>query len=556
MNANILVELKKDDDTLSLSVPRGITVKEIADTYRSEDQMNPIFALENGLPRDLTHKIRHSCTLQLIDMRSRLARLAYQRTVYFIYKIALHELLPGNDSALRYPLNDGLLVDFEYPVENVSEAAYKIEKRMKEIIASKAVFDRRIISRSEILSADSPECITDKMTSLVETSDIQEVFEFSYEGFSTVFFDPIMRCSEYIDIFEIVPYNGNIIIRVPHFADPAGLRPYRDDKKLYKSFNDLVKWRNYIGVKYVGDLNRKILNGEWRDLILISEAQHEKKIARIADQIKRSGRRIVLIAGPSASGKTTFAQRLCIQLRVNGLKPLYMGTDDYFLERSEMIPDKNGKLNFEDLSAFDLKLFNEQMNDLLAGDKVDMPVFDFITGSKRYGTRITRAETDQPIVIEGIHALNPKLTEGIPESQKFRIYISPLTALNIDPNNRIPVTDLRLIRRMARDMRSRGRTAEQTLEQWNDVRRGEEKNIFPFNGEADVLFNSTVVYELAVLRPLVEDGLKAVQPGDLKYQDAQRLLRLLRCVTPLKDYSTINTNSIMREFIGGGIWVK
>lgn len=557
MKNNILVELRVGKDIENLPVPRGTTVKEVVDRfYMTKDRLKPVFALVNGFPRDLTYTMRHSCTLQLVDMRSRLGRLAYQRTVYFIYKAALHEIAPEADSVLRYPLNDGLLVDFDHPMENANELAFKIEKKMREIIASRAVFGKRVIRREEILSQDSPDCITSKMAYLTQTSDIQEVLEYSYKDYSAVFFDPIMQCAENVDIFEIVPYNGNIIIRVPHFASPTSLRPYRDDKKLYKSFNNLVEWRDYIDVKYIGDLNRKILNGEWRDLILISEAQHEKKIAAIADQIKQSGRRIVLIAGPSASGKTTFAQRLCIQLRVNGLKPLYMGTDDYFLERSEMVPDTNGKLNFEDLTAFDLDLFNDQMNALLSGREVDMPVFDFITGSKRYGTRITRAEKDQPIVIEGIHALNPKLTDHIADDQKFKIYISPLTALNIDPNNRIPVTDLRLIRRMARDMRSRNRTAEQTLEQWNDVRKGEEKNVFPFNGEADVLFNSTVIYELAVLRPLVEDGLRAVEPGDFKYLDAQRLLRILRCVTPLSDYSTISTNSIMREFIGGGIWVK
>lgn len=557
MKDGILIELKTERGSENLPVPRGTSIKEIADRfYTCSGRMNPVFAMTNGIPRDLMHELRHSCTLQFIDMRSRIARLAYQRTVYFIYKIALHDIMPDNDSVLRYPLNDGLLVDFDHPVSNAKEVAYRIENRMKEIIASKAVFDRRIIKREEILSADSPDCITSKMAYLVQTSDVQEVYQFSYGDYTAVFFDPIMRCAEYIDIFEIIPYDGNIIIRVPHFACPNGLREYRDDKKLYKSFNDLVRWRNYIGVKYVGDLNRKVLNGEWRDLILISEAQHEKKIAKIADQIKQSGRRIVLIAGPSASGKTTFAQRLCIQLRVNGLKPLYMGTDDYFRERSELIPDKNGKLNFEDLSAVDIDLFNDQMNALLRGEEVDMPVFDFITGSKRYGTRITRAESDQPIVIEGIHALNPGLTGHIDADQKFKIYISPLTALNIDPNNRIPVTDLRLLRRMARDMRSRGRTAEDTLEQWNDVRKGEDKNIFPFNGEADVLFNSTAVYELAVLRPLVEDGLNSVEPGDEKYLEAQRLLRILRCVRPITDYSIISTNSIMREFIGGGIWVR
>ena len=426
---------------------------------------------------------------------------------------------------------------------------------MREIIDSDCVFSKEILSRNTILSPDRPPVISNRLADLVRTSDVQEIYVYSHEGYSDAFVDPLMESPGSVDVFELVPYEGQIILRVPHTRDP-NLRVYRDDRKLYQTFDTVLKWREVTGVNYINELNRKVENEEWRDLVLITEAYHEKKIAKIADQIRKNGRRMILIAGPSASGNTTFAQRLCIQLRVNGMRPLYMGTDDYFVERSEMVPDEDGKLNFEDLTAVDLDLFNSQMNDLLEGKSVDMPVFDFITGSKRYGTRITRAEKDQPIVIEGIHGLNPELTRGIPDNEKFRIYISPLTVLNLNNHNRIPLTDIRLLRRMARDIRSRGRSAEETLEQWHSVRAGEEKNIFPFSNEADVLFNSTVIYELAVLKPFVEEGLKAVRPGEEKYVEAQRLLRLLRCVKPLEDLSNVSTNSIIREFTGGGIWVK
>ena len=276
----------------------------------------------------------------------------------------------------------------------------------------------------------------------------------------------------------------------------------------------------------------------------------------IADEIVKKKKRIILIAGPSSSGKTTFAQRLCIQLRVNGKRPLYMGTDDYFVERSQVPRDENGKYNFEDLDAVDVKLFNKQMNALLAGETVDLPVFDFITGSKRYGTRITRAEADQPIVIEGIHALNRKLTSYIDDNEKYRVYISPLTTLNIDDRNRIPLTDIRFLRRMARDMRSRNKTARQTINEWPDVRKGEMKNIFPYNGEADVLFNSALLYELAVLKPLLQDKLEEIKRDEPEFLEAQRLLRLLRCVSSVTYTGDISNNSIMCEFLGGGIWVK
>lgn len=557
MNSGILVELKTENGIRNLSVNRGISLKELAaEYYAEENNLVPIFAMVNGEIRDMTYMLRHSCLVEFFDMRSRMARLMYQRTVLFLFQIAIRELIPGIRSMIRYPLNDGLLVQFDRPLDNSSVLTWKIDKRMRELIASGCVFSKEVISRDMVLSEDRPPVISERMVDLVRSSDVQEVYIYSHESYSEAYIDPLMESPEPVNIFEIVPYEGEMIIRVPHFANPDSLRDYRDDRKLYHTFDTVSKWREVTEVNYINELNRKIETGEWRDLILISEAYHEKKIAKIADQIKKNGRRIILIAGPSASGKTTFAQRLCIQLRVNGLRPLYMGTDDYFVERSEMIPDENGKLNFEDLTAMDLDLFNSQMNDLLSGKSVDMPVFDFITGSRRYGTRITRAEKDQPIVIEGIHGLNPQLTRGIPNSEKFKIYISPLTVLNLNDHNRIPLTDIRLIRRMARDIRSRGRSAEQTLEQWHSVRTGEEKNIFPFSNEADVLFNSTVIYELAVLRPFVEEGLMRVNSGDEKYLEAQRILRMLRCVRPLEDLSNISTNSIIREFTGGGIWVK
>ena len=557
MNSGILVELKTEDGIRNLSVNRGISLKALAEEYYTEENgFVPIFAMVNNELRDMTYMLRHSCLVEFFDMRSRMARLMYQRTVLFLFQIAINELIPGIETVVRYPLNNGLLIRFDRQVNNLSVITWKIEKRMRELISSGCVFSKEVISRQTILSPDLPPAITERLLDLVRSSDIQELYIYSHVSFSEAFIDPLMESPESVSVFEIIPYEGEVILRVPHFSNPNTLGTYKDDRKLYLTFDTVLKWREITEVNYINELNRKIETDEWRDLLLITEAYHEKKIAIIADQIKKSGRRIILIAGPSASGKTTFAQRLCIQLRVNGMRPLYMGTDDYFVERSDMIPDENGKLNFEDLTAVDLDLFNSQMNDLLEGKTVDMPVFDFVTGSKRYGTRITRAEKDQPIVIEGIHGLNPELTRGIPEREKFRIYISPLTVLNLNEHNRIPLTDIRLLRRMARDIRSRGRSAEQTLEQWHSVRSGEQKNIFPFSNQADVLFNSTVIYELAVLKPFVEEGLKEVDPGSDKYLDAQRILRLLSCVKALEDHSNISTNSIIREFIGGGIWVK
>ncbi len=578
-------------DTEIVYEKKQISLYELADKYwKGSDGEEPVFAVVNGVGRDLSFTLIRSCTVKLLDLRARLARVIYQRGIYFLFLIALEEVMPGARVSLKYPLNGGLFVKIKTPSDTKSAITlvWQIEKRMKEIVAENRKFRKRIILKSEILEAvdaiekimpleegissldvlseyygekgeryaDVLKNITLEHISFLRGCDVNEIFEYTCGNFSAVFYDPLLESSGQLKIFDLVPYEGNLLIRVPHAERPHGLLEYRDDITLYKALRDVSRWQSYVNVRTIADLNRKVENGEWHEFILINEAMHEKKIAMIADEIARNKKRIILIAGPSSSGKTTFAQRLCIQLRVNGLRPLYMGTDDYFVEKSQAPRDETGKYNFEDLEAVDIELFNNQMNALLAGETVDMPVFDFITGSKRYGMRITKAETDQPIVIEGIHALNQRLTYHIDDKEKYRIYISPLTTLNIDDNNRIPLTDIRFIRRMARDMRSRNKTARETITEWPDVRKGEIKNIFPYNVEADVLFNSALLYELAVLRPLVEESLEDIKREEPQYLEAQRLLRILHCVRPVTDTKDISNNSIMCEFLGGGIWVK
>lgn len=563
-NEKIRIEIIPQDaanDTAESKVvyeEKDISLYDLAEKYwEGPEGSEPVFSVVNGIGRDLSFVLTRSCTVKLLDLRARLARLIYQRSIYFLFLIALDEIMPGAKVSLKYPLNGGLFVKMKTPSDTTSAAGlvWQIEHRMKQIVAENRKFTKRIVRKSEIASGALDDFAYDQ-TEFLKNSDVEEVFEYTCGSYKAVFYDPLLESSGQLKIFDLVPYEGNLIIRVPHAESPQALLDYRNDRNLYKALKDISKWQSYVNVRTIADLNRKLHSGEWHEFVLINEAMHEKKIAMIADDIVKNKKRIILIAGPSSSGKTTFAQRLCIQLRVNGMRPLYMGTDDYFVEKSQAPRDENGKYNFEDLEAVDVELFNDQMNALLAGETVDMPVFDFITGSKRYGTRITRAEADQPIVIEGIHALNRRLTYHIDDNEKYRIYISPLTTLNIDDNNRIPLTDIRFIRRMARDMRSRNKTARETIAEWPDVRKGEIKNIFPYNGEADVLFNSALLYELAVLRPLVEDSLKDIKPSEPQYLEAQRLLRMLRCVDPMTDTKDISNNSIMCEFLGGGIWVK
>lgn len=600
----IRIELVPQDDTDGTAERRivyeekQISLYELAQKYHtSDDGYEPVCAVVNGVGRNLSFVLDRSSTVRLLDLRSRLARLIYQRSIFFLFLKALDDTIPGARVSLKYPLNGGLFVKMKSEIEQNDAASlvWRLELRMKELVAEKVKFTKHIIRRSEIIEAYDAvkraaenglvhtyapngwpaedeiiavygsagkeyaavlKSITRAQAEFIKGSEIREVFEYTCGEFSAVFYEPLLESAEQLGIFELMPYDGNLIIRLPYGEGAAALTRYRDDTKLYEALRDVSKWQSYVNVRTIADLNNKLESGAWHEFVLINEAMHEKKIAMIADSIVKAGKRIILIAGPTSSGKTTFAQRLCIQLRVNGMRPLYMGTDDYFVERGQAPRDENGKYNFEDLEAVDVELFNNQMNALLAGETVDMPVFDFVTGSKRYGMRITKAEADQPIVIEGIHALNRDLTYHIDDEKKFRIYISPLTTLNIDDKNRIPLTDVRFLRRMARDMRSRNKSVRETIAAWPDVRRGEIKNIFPYNGEADVMFNSALLYELAVLKPLVQEQLQDIKPDEPQYLEAQRLLRLLRCVHSMTDTNDISNNSIMCEFIGGGIWVK
>ena len=310
-----------------------------------------------------------------------------------------------------------------------------------------------------------------------------------------------------------------------------------------------------MDIFYAKDLNDKVQNGNYKELIQISEALHEKKIAELAERINAEKKRIILIAGPSSSGKTTFANRLLIQMKVIGLNPLYLGTDDYFVERSETPLDEFGEPNFEDLSAIDIALFNSNMNDLLCGKKVDLPTFEFLNGTKIFGKRITQIGKDQPIVIEGIHALNEELSSLISSDNKFKIYISPLTQLNIDSINRIPTTDARMLRRMVRDHNFRGHSAKHTLASWQKVRAGEDKNIFPFSNSADAFFNSVHLYEIAVLKKYAKPLLEEIKQNEEEFAEAERILKFLSYFETIEDDSIIANNSIIREFIGGSVLV-
>ncbi|MBQ3612402.1 MAG: nucleoside kinase [Firmicutes bacterium] len=458
-----------------------------------------------------------------MDIRKHGDYVIYQNTISMVYLKAAKDVLPDVTIEIDNSLNKGF---YTLPSEPVSKQQVDaISARMKELI-----------------EADLPIIKEDGIYRLEDHCD------YFYGGIA-----PSTGCAK---LFELRKYAEGILLRFPYPTDPDVLPEYHDDKNLHIAFSEAKKWQQLLGVNYMPDLNEKIAGGKAKDLILLSEALHEKKIAEMADMITEGKKRIILIAGPSSSGKTTTAKRLSVQLRVNGLEPLYMGTDDYFVERSETPVDESGKPDYEGLGALDIELFNSNMNDLLAGREVDLPEFDFVKGTKIFGKRIMSIREDQPIIIEGIHALNGKLTEAIPDEEKFRIYISPFTQLNIDMHNRVPTTDARMLRRMVRDYKYRGKSAAGTIDQWSQVRAGEDENIFPFNGEADVVFNTVLTYELAVLKKYAQPLLEEIKEDQPEYSEARRLLELISGFDIIEDERAIPNNSILREFIGGSIFVE
>ena len=455
---------------------------------------------------------------------------------------------------IQNSLNKGLYTEIKTP-EAITEAQVQaVEMRMRSLAEQDLPIVKESVSRQEALTFLEAQGYREKIQILKDCPEIDRPVFYRLEEYRNFFYGIMVPSTGYIRHFELRKYRRGVILRFPYPSVPNKIPPYVDEKKLCMAFGESKKWHKLMGVSYLPDLNKVVEDGEYKELILLSEALHEKKVAEIADTITKGRKRIILIAGPSSSGKTTFARRLCIQLKVNGLKPLYLGTDDYFVERKDTPVDEDGKPNYEDLETIDVSLFNNNMNDLLSGRQVDLPTFDFIRGTKIFGKRITSIRPHQPIVIEGIHALNGKLTREIAEEEKYRIYISPFTQLNIDSHNRIPTTDARMLRRIVRDYLYRGYSARQTIESWPKVRKGEDKNIFPFNGEADVLFNSALIYELALLKKHAQPLLEEITPADPEYSDAQRILKFLNFFRSIEDESMIPNNSILREFIGGSIF--
>ena len=479
----------------------------------------------------------------------------YARTLQYVFIKATLDLFKDAKIVIQHSIDKGIFGEIHKITPLDEEDINKIKNRMKEIVNKNIPINKVKVKREKAIDIFKSYGMDDKVL-LLEQVNFESVSLYELDGRYDYFYGYMAQSTGVIKAFDVMYYDPGFILRYPLEEDINTLVKFKEQKKLASIFMETERWLNILGVGEVGSLNEKIINGDLASLIMTSEALHEKKIAEIADKIfNRRDTRIVLIAGPSSSGKTTFANRLAIQLRVNGLIPIPISLDDYFVNREDTPIDEDGEYDFETIQSVDIKLFNEQLREILKGNEVELPTFNFLTGKREWIGNKIKLPQNGVVIIEGIHGLNPILTSEIDDKYKFKIYISALTQLNLDNHNRISTTDVRRIRRIVRDHLSRGHEAEDTLKMWHKIKRGEQKNIFVYQEEADVMFNSTLVYELCVLKKAALEELNKIDEDNTIYNEAKRLKSFLGFFKEI-DYDLVPQNSILREFIGGSIFYK
>ena len=499
---------------------------------------------------NLNKKIEEDAKIELIDISDKEGAKIYRMTLVYIMGKAFESLYPKEKLTVEYQLGDAMFCKCD-KVEITAKFIKDLKEKMQEIIEKDLKIEQRKMTREEAKEFYE-KTNTSKGRLQFDFEENKIIDMYFCENYYNYSYEIIADTTGKAKVFDVVKYQDGFLIRYPSSKTPTEMSEFKDTKKLSWALEEFEKIHSVLDVLTVYKLNKAVEEGRIKDIIMLAEALHEKKIANIADDIKkRKNTKMVLIAGPSSSGKTTFAQRLGIQLRLNGIKPVTLSVDNYFVERQDTPRNENGEYNFECIEAIDLKLFNEHLVKLLNGEEIEVPEFDFSVGTKRYNGKKMRLAEDEILVIEGIHCLNDKLTSQIEKDKKYKIYISALTVLNMDRYNRISTTDTRLIRRIVRDYQFRSYSAIHTLNTWHQVTDGEEKNIFPFQEDADRIFNTSLIYELGALKPIAMPLLKDIKRDNVEYAEAQRLINILKYFREIPaEY--VPDNSLLKEFIGGG----
>ncbi|MFC4804610.1 nucleoside kinase [Filifactor villosus] len=515
-------------------------------------------AIVDGRLRPLDHTIVKDAEVEYIDITNKDGKRIYMTSLTFLLIKCFHELFENAEITLKHSLLKGNYFRVHYKRALKAKDICALEERMREYVKKDAPIERIYYSSEKIeeieKQGDSPFSLD-----LIRYKDSKDAYIYKLGDMQSYYYGYTVPSTSYLDVFSLKLYGGGIVLLGPSVDRIKVPTKFFPQPKLFQVYKEAAAWGEVMEVRNVSELNRSIESGDYREMIRITEAAHEKKICEIADMIlkNREKGRLILISGPSSSGKTSFAHRLEVQLKVNGLKPITISMDNYFVEREETPLDENGEYDFESVHAIDIALFNEHMERIISGEEVIIPEFDFIEGKKRYheSNRMV-VDEDQPIILEGIHGLNPMLTKDIPDGNKFRIYVSPLTQLNLDDHNKISTSDLRMIRRLARDTRTRGKSIQTVISAFDKLRKGEDKYIFPYQENADVMFNSALIYELCVLKKTVYPMLSSIVVNDPVFVETKRLEKFLQFFDPIEDERDIPPTSLLREFIGGSTLVE
>lgn len=533
--------------------PQGATYEDVANDYQQEYENLIALAARDGKIRELFKKPTRDCEVTFFTLKDDVGNKTYVRSATMLFLKAVFDVY-GREAAqscrVEFAIGNGSYISPKGKLNATEENAAKIRNRMRELVEAKTPFLKRSYSLDNAMELFRKEGMKDK-EKLFRYRRGSFVNIYEMDGYYDYYYGYMLPNAGYVKWFDVIAYEDGFMLLLPDKKDPTHVKPFQERKLLFRTLKESEEWGKEIGIETVGDLNDQICRGSLSELILVQEAQQERKIGEIAKSIvDRGGVKFVMIAGPSSSGKTSFSHRLSIQLKTLGKTPHPIALDDYFVNREFTPRDENGDYNFECLEAIDVKQFNDDMCRLLAGECVELPSFNFKTGKREYKGNFKQLGPDDILVIEGIHGLNEKTSYALPEESKYKIYISALTNINIDEHNRIPTTDGRLLRRMVRDARTRGADARRTIDMWASVRRGEEQNIFPFQEDADAMFNSVLIYELAVLKQFAEPLLFQIDKGEPEYYEAKRLLKFLEYFLGVTSESLPN-NSLCREFVGG-----